>query len=210
MANFWFRAARIEWCGYGRKALQECQLGVTPTVGSKRGINMAEERRINLLQRKRPPKVQITYDVEVGGALEKRELSFVIGVMADLSGQPEAPLPRLKDRKFVSVDSDNFDFWMSKIRPRVCFKVDNKLAEDDSKLAVELRFGSMEDFQPQNIAVQVRPLRDLLELRGKLSDLRSSLQANDRLETLLLDTVHDTDKLKRLRAEIDRSGHEEA
>src|SRR5215472_7435790 len=100
------------------------------------------------LGRIRPPRVHITYDVETGGAIEKREIPFVVGVMADLSGQPEKPLPALKDRKFVEIDKDTFDRVMGQINPRLVFKVDNRLSEDDTRLGVELRFRGMDDFQP--------------------------------------------------------------
>src|SRR5216684_7943061 len=111
--------------------------------------------------RVRPPRVHITYDVETGGATEKREIPFVVGVLADLSGQPEQPLPPLKDRKFVNIDKDNFDRVLGQINPRLAFKVDNKLSEDDTRLGVELRFKSMSDFEPGAVARQITPLRKL-------------------------------------------------
>src|ERR1700690_3688238 len=98
------------------------------------------------LGRVRPPRVQITYDVETGGAIEKKELPFVVGVLADLSGQPDTPLPAIKDRKFVEIDRDNFDQVLAKMTPRLAFKVDNKLSDDDTKIGVEIKFSSMEDF----------------------------------------------------------------
>src|SRR5579864_5973723 len=127
------------------------------------------------LSRIRPPRVHITYDVETGGAIEKREIPFVVGVMADLSGQPDKPLPKLKDRKFIEIDRDNFDQVMAKQEPRLAFKVDNKLTSDNSRLGVELRFKKMADFEPQNVVRQVAPLNEILELRTKLANLRSSL-----------------------------------
>lgn len=110
---------------------------------------MARESTQHKLDRVRSPRVQITYDVEIGDAIEMKELPFVVGVLADLSGQPETPLPRLKDRKFVEVDRDNFTAVMKGMQPRLALKVDNTLAADDSKLGVELRFHSLDDFEPE-------------------------------------------------------------
>ena len=151
--------------------------------------------------RVRPPRVHITYDVETGGAIEKKAIPFVVGVMADLAGQPEKPLPQLKDRKFIEIDRDNFDQVLAKMEPRVTFKVDNKLSDDDTKIAVELRFKNTEDFEPVNVVKQVEPLRKLLEMRNQLSNIVSSLQGNDKLDQLLQDVLHNTESLNRLRAE---------
>src|SRR5947209_8241087 len=95
-----------------------------------------EESTQKKLGRIRPPRVHITYDVETGGAIEKRELPFVVGIFADLSGVPDKPLPKLKDRKFIDIDRDNVDQVLAKQTPRLVFKVDNKLKNDDSKLGV--------------------------------------------------------------------------
>ncbi len=145
----------------------------------------------------RPPRVHITYDVETGGAIEKREIPFVIGVLADLSGQPSKPLPRLKDRKFTEIDRDNFDQVLAKQEPRLAFKVDNKLTPEGGKMGVELKFSKMGDFQPDEVARQVAPLNQLLELRTKLSNLRSSLYGNDKLEELLQDAITKTEAVRR-------------
>lgn len=163
---------------------------------------MAKESVQKKLGRVRPPRVHITYDVETGGAIEKRELPFVVGVMSDLSGQPDKPLPKLKDRKFVEIDRDNFDQVLAKTAPRLAYKVDNRLSEDDTRLGVELRFKSMEDFQPENVVRQVEPLNKLLELRTKLANLRSSLYGNDKLDELLQDVVHSTESMDKLRTEM--------
>src|ERR1700734_1551395 len=109
------------------------------------------------IARVRPPRVHITYDVETGGAIEKKEIPFVVGVLADLAGQPDKPLPPIKERKFIEIDRDNFDGVMARMSPRVAFKVDNRLTNDDTQLGVDLRFSSMADFEPQNIAQQVEP-----------------------------------------------------
>ena len=149
------------------------------------------------LGRVRPPRVHITYDVETGGAIEKREIPFVVGVLADLSGQPSKPLPKLKDRKFTEIDRDNFDQVMAKQEPRLAFKVDNKLTEEGGKMGVELKFQKLGDFQPDNVARQVAPLNQLLELRTKLSNLRSSLYGNDKLEALLQQAITETETVRR-------------
>ena len=156
------------------------------------------------LGRNRPPRVQITYDVELGGALEKRELPLVVGLLADLSGMPETPLPKLKDRRFVEVTLDNFDSVLESMKPHVAFSVDNKLSDDDNagQLKVDLNFKSMEDFEPEKVAKQVKPLRELLELRTRLSDLKGTLQTNDKLSDVLLDAVSSTEKLDKLRSEM--------
>jgi len=160
--------------------------------------------------RVRPPRVHITYDVETGGAIEKKAIPFVLGVMADLSGQPAKPLPGLKDRKFVEIDRDNFDQVLAKMEPRVTFKVDNKLSDDDSKIPVELRFKNMDDFEPVNVARQVEPLRKLLEVRRQLSNMVSSLQGNAKLDELLQEVLQNTDKLNQLRAETGLPASESA
>lgn len=161
---------------------------------------MARESVQKKLGRVRPPRVHITYDVETGGAIEKRELPFVVGVFADLSGQPDpsTPLPKYQDRKFIDIDRDNVDQVMAKQNPRLAFKVANTLKNDDSKLGIELRFKKMADFEPQNVANQVEPLHQLLDLRQKLSNLRSSLYGNDKLEELLQDAIRNTEALQGL------------
>jgi len=152
--------------------------------------------------RVRPPRVHITYDVETGGAIEKRDLPFVVGVLADLSGMPDKPLPAMKDRKFVEIDRDNFDAVLKKINPRLAFKVDNQLSEDDTKLGVELRFESLEDFHPAKVANQIDPLRKLLDVRKSLANLRSSLIGNDKLDGLLQDIINNHEKLQQAGAEV--------
>jgi type VI secretion system protein ImpB len=163
---------------------------------------MPKESLQKKIGRVRPPRVQITYDVETGGAIEKKELPFVVGVLADLSGQPDKPLLTMKDRKFVEIDRDNFDKVLTKMEPRLAFKVDNKLSNDDTKIGVELRFSNMEDFEPQNVAEQVEPLRKLMELRRKLSNLRSSLYGNDKLDKMLQEILNDDQELNKLRTEV--------
>lgn len=166
---------------------------------------MAKESVHKKLERVRPPRVHITYDVEVGDAIEVKELPFVMGVLGDFTGQPEQPLPRLKDRKFVEVNPDNFDTVLEAMKPHLSFSVENKLSEDPEagQLKVDLRFKSLDDFSPEQVARQVKPLRDLLDLRTKLSDLRGSLQGNDKLDEVLSDAVRDPGKLDKLKAEME-------
>jgi len=160
------------------------------------------------LARVRPPRVHISYDVEVGDAIEMRELPFVMGVLADLTGQPEEELPKLKDRKFVEVNPDNFDDVLKSMKPHVSFTVANKLSDDPNagKIGVDLRFQSLDDFNPDRVAQQVDPLRKLLDLRQQLADLRGSLQGNDKLDEILQSTLNDADKLAQLKTEMAKGG----
>jgi type VI secretion system protein ImpB len=155
---------------------------------------MPSESLQQKLSRVRPPRVQITYEVETNGALRKVELPFVVGVMADLSAQPKEPLRPLKERKFVNIDRDNFNDVLARCTPRLALKVDNKLTGGDSKLAVELNFKSMEDFEPTRVAQQVAPLRELLDMRHRLTQLLSKMEGNDKLEQLLSEVLSNTDK----------------
>src|SRR5690349_1442791 len=132
---------------------------------------MARESTQHKLDRVRRPRVHITYDVEIGDAIEMKELPFVVGVLADLSGKPEEPLPPLKDRKFTEIDRDNFNEVLKGMKPHLAFRVDNQLTDDDTKMAVELRFNSLDDFEPEQVVQQVEPLRQLLEVRRQLSGL---------------------------------------
>jgi len=150
------------------------------------------------IDRVRAPRVHITYDLEVGGASEMKEIPFVVGVLADLSGRPDEPLPKMKDRKFVEIDRDNFNSVLAAMKPRVAFKVDNKLANDDSKLAVELRFNSLDDFSPEQVVQQVEPLRKLVDARRRLSNLLNKLDGNDKLDELLQEAISSTEALHKL------------
>jgi type VI secretion system protein ImpB len=161
------------------------------------------------LDRVRPPRVHITYDVEIGDAIEAKEIPFVVGVLGDLSGKPDEPLPKVKDRKFIEIDRDNFNDVLEGIKPRLAFRVDNKLTDDDTKMAVELRFKSIDDFHPERVAEQITPLRKLVETRKRLTDLLSKLDGNDRLEELLQDVIASTDSLEKLGKEAGVSKPEE-
>jgi type VI secretion system protein ImpB len=150
------------------------------------------------LDRVRPPRVHITYDVETGGAIEMKELPFVMGILADLSGKPEEPLPRLRDRKFVEIDRDNFNDVLKGIKPRLAFRVDNRLTNDDTKIGVELRFQNLDDFSPERVAQQVEPLRKLLEIRQQLASLLAKTDGNDRLGERLQEIISNTEMLQRV------------
>ena len=150
------------------------------------------------IARIRPPRVQITYDVETGGAIEMKELPFVVGVLGDFSGKPEEALPAIKNRKMVEIDRDNFDQVLAGMKPRLAYNVDNKFQEDGSKVGVELKFNKIDDFEPDNIVQQVEPLRKLVEARQKLSDLLSKMDGNEKLENILNDVIADASKQKEL------------
>jgi len=173
---------------------------------------VARESTQKKLERVRPPRVQISYDVEIGNAIELKEIPFVMGVLADLSGQPKEALPRLKDRRFVEITPDNFDSVLDSMKPHLAFSVENKLSEDSNagQIKVDLNFKSMDDFEPDAVAKQVKPLKELLDLRTKLSDLRGNLQTNEKLDELLLDAVSNTDKLNKLKGELGLDSKKEA
>lgn len=152
------------------------------------------------LTKVRPPRVQMTYDVEIGDAMENKELPFVMGVVGDFGGNSDLEKKRLKDRKFVSIDSGNFDEVLGGVEPVARFQVQNQLKDDDSSFHVELRFKSMGDFRPESVVRQVEPLARLLEARGKLADLRNKLAGNDKLEDILSDVLNNTDKLASIKA----------
>ncbi|MFN7693843.1 MAG: type VI secretion system contractile sheath small subunit [Burkholderiales bacterium] len=155
------------------------------------------------LDKVRPPRVQLTYDVEIGDSIEKKELPFVVGVLGDFSGQvdPDKPLPKVKDRKFVSVDLDNFDDVMSGMAPKASYRVKNKLSQDGGEFAVNLEFNKLDDFRPEAVVEQVEPLKKLLEARSKLSDLRNKLAGNEKLEDLLGEVLSSTEQMAKLQRE---------
>ena len=159
---------------------------------------MAKESLQHTLDRVRAPRVQITYDVEVGDAIEMKEIPFVVGVLADLSGKPDEPLPKLKERKFIEIDRDNFNNVLEGMKPRIAYRVDNKLTDDDSQIAVELRFKSMDDFHPERVSEQIGPVRKLVEARKRLSEMLNKLDGNDKLDELLQDVISSTDSLEKL------------
>jgi type VI secretion system protein ImpB len=159
---------------------------------------MPKESIQQKLTRVRKPRVHITYEVEIGDAKEQKELPYVVGVLADLSGQPKEALPRVKDRKFVEIDRDNFNQVLAGSAPRLAFRVPNRLANDDSQLGVELQFQHLDDFGPEAVAQQVDPIRKLVEARQRLNELSLKINASDKLDELLQDVVQNTDAMKQL------------
>jgi type VI secretion system protein ImpB len=160
------------------------------------------------LNRVRKPRVHITYDVETEGAMVTKELPFVVGVLGDFSGKSYEPQKPVRDRKFTQIDRDNFDDVMKRMTPGAQFKVDNTLTGGDTQMAVELRFKSMEDFEPANVVDQVEPLRKLLAVRNKLRDLMAKVDRSEELEGLLEQVLQNTEKLASLASELDASNQE--
>lgn len=148
--------------------------------------------------RNRPPRVQITYDVEIGDAIEKRELPLVVGVLADLAGKPASAPPKMKDRRFVEIDRDNFDEIMAKIGPRLDMSVPDMM-KGSGNLKIELTPKKFADFHPEAIVDQVPRLKKLLEARLELRDLLAKLDGNDDLDGLLAGIVKNTEGLKQIR-----------
>jgi len=155
------------------------------------------------LQRIRPPRVQLTYDVEVGDGKEIKELPFVVGVLGDFSAASEVEKTKLKDKKFINVDLDNIDEVMESLAPRANFQVENTLTEDGGKMSVDLTFKSMADFTPEQVVQQVDPLQKLVAARERLSDLRNKISNNERLEDLLDGVLHNTDQIRKLSVEAE-------
>jgi type VI secretion system protein ImpB len=154
------------------------------------------------LGRIRKPRVHISYEVETEGAAVDRELPFVLGVLGDFAGDPTEPLKPVAERKFVQIDRDNFNDVMARVAPGLNLKVDNTLADDGSQMAVSLKFRSLEDFDPQNVAQQVPALKALLETRAKLRDLMSKADRSEELEKLLEQVLQDEQKLKELSSQL--------
>lgn len=154
----------------------------------------------------RPPRVQITYDVEVGEAKESKELAFVMGIMSDLSAKSHISLPIVKERKFVEVDGDNFGDFMFSIQPRVEFTVKNKIdkSEDAKDIAMDITFNTMEDFEPLSIATRKPEFNALYEARVKLMDLIAKLDGNDPLEDMLKLVMQNPEIRNALKAEFEQ------
>jgi type VI secretion system protein ImpB len=170
---------------------------------------MAESMQ-HKLDRVRRPRVQITYDVETNGQMQKTELPFVVGVLADLSGKPSEALKPLKDRKVVNIDRDNFNDVLARATPRAAVTVKDKLTGGDGKLAVELNFKHIEDFEPAKIAEQVPALREILDMRKQLTQLLSKMEGNTKLEKLLADVLSNHDKAQKLAQLMGGKGAEPA
>lgn len=154
------------------------------------------------LKKVRKPRVHITYDVETEGAVEVKELPFVMGVMGDFSGDPTEPLKPLRDRKFIQVDRENFDQVMRRMAPGLKIRVENVLKGDGSEMPVSLKFESLEDFEPARIVEQVEPLRKLMETRNKLRDLMAKADGSEQLESLLEEVLQNSAQLEGLRQEL--------
>jgi type VI secretion system ImpB/VipA family protein len=159
---------------------------------------MAESTQ-HKLDRVRPPRVQITYDVETGGAIQKKELPLVVGILSDLSGDSPNPIA-LKERKFVEIDRDNFNEVLKSVSPTVKLSVPNRLDTKTETLPVELSFQSLDDFTPANLVLHVDALSKLLDTRRRLNDLLAKLDGNDALNQALLDVVAKPEDLKQLKA----------
>lgn len=155
------------------------------------------------LQRIRPPRVQLTYDVEVGDGREVKELPFVVGVLGDFSAASELEKSKLKDKKFINVDLENIDEVMQSLAPRASFQVDNSLSEEGGKISVNLVFNAMDDFRPEQVVQQVEPLRKLVEARERLTDLRNKISNNERLEDLLDEVLQNTDQIRKISMETE-------
>ncbi|MFV5367162.1 type VI secretion system contractile sheath small subunit [Acinetobacter junii] len=156
------------------------------------------------LQRIRPPRVQLTYDVEVGDGKESKELPFVVGVMGDFSAASELDKTKLKDKKFINVDLDNIDEVMESLAPRAAFDVENTLTDEGGRMSIDLTFNSVEDFRPEQVAQQVDPLRKLVEARERLTDLRNKISNSERLEDLLDEVLKNTDQVRQLSVEAEK------
>ena len=154
------------------------------------------------LSRVRKPRVHIVYEVETEGAAVQRELPFVVGVLADLSGNAGQAKKPMRERKFIQIDRDNFDEVMMHIGPALTFKVENTLADDGSEMAVNLAFNSMADFEPGSIVNQIDPLRELLEIRNKIRDLATKADSSEQLEEILETILQDNDQLKKMAEEL--------
>ena len=152
------------------------------------------------IARNRAPRVQIEYDVELYGAQKKVQLPFVMGVMSDLSGKPEEPLPSVADRKFLEVDVDNFDARMKSMKPRVAFQVENTLT-GEGNLPVDITFESMDDFSPAAVARKVDGLNKLLEARTQLANLITYMDGKTGAEELIAKVLADPALLSSLTAE---------
>ena len=154
------------------------------------------------LKRVRPPRVQLTYDVEIGDAIQKMELPFIVGVMADLAGKNNSELPPLSERKFTEIDRDNFNDAMASMKPSIAVSVPNKINDDGGNINAELTFETMDDFEPANVITRVDPLRDLFEERMRLNDLLAKLDGNDDLDQLLGDVVANTERQSEVKAAV--------
>ncbi|MBD56264.1 type VI secretion system contractile sheath small subunit [Pseudoalteromonas sp. SSMSWG5] len=154
------------------------------------------------LKRVRKPRVHITYDVETEGAIVKKELPFVVGVMGDFSGHNKEVLKPLKDRRFIQIDRENFNDVLKKMSPSLKLDVDNTLTDDGTKFSVNLNFKSIDDFEPAAVVNQVEPLRNLMETRNKLRDLMTKIDRSEELENVLEEVLSNTASLDSIAKEL--------
>lgn len=155
------------------------------------------------LKRVRKPRVHITYDVETNGATETKEIPYVVGVLGDFSGDSDVAKKSLKDRRFIDLKKDKFDQVMARLEPGVKMKVDDVLSGEEGKqMAVDLKFRSMEDFEPDRIVEQVEPLRNLMERRNQLRDLMAKADGSEELESLLEQILNDESKMGELKSQL--------
>lgn len=160
---------------------------------------MAKASGQKFIARNRAPRVQIEYDVEVYGAQKVIQLPFVMGVMSDLSGNPEEPLPAVADRKFLTIDVDNFDDRLKSMKPRAAFTVPNTLT-GEGNLMVDITFDKMDDFSPGAIARKVEPLRKLLETRTQLANLLTYMDGKAEAEQLIAKAIKNPELMRALAA----------
>ncbi len=163
---------------------------------------MSSDSLQHTLDRVRRPRVQLTYDVETGGALEKKDIPFVVGVLADLSGQPKDTPRPLKERKFVPIDRDTFNEVLAKAEPRLTMRVPNRLTGEEGQLPVELNFENIDDFEPTRVASQIPALKEILDVRGRLSELLGRMEGNDKLDQLVAEVLSHTDQASGLAEEL--------
>ena len=163
---------------------------------------MSSESFQKKINRVRKPRVHITYDVEIGNAMEVRELPFVMGVVGDFAGNPTVPPKKLDDRKFIEIDRDNFNQVMKRLNVGLTYKVQNTMAGDGSEFQVNMKFQDMEDFEPGRVVEQVEPLRKLLETRNKLRDLLVNADRSQKLEAELEAVLQNTELLEKLKGEL--------
>ncbi len=162
------------------------------------------------LERVRRPRVHIKYEVETEGAEVEKELPFVVGVLGDFSGHPTEPLKPLRDRKFVQIDRDNFDDVLARMTPGLQLRVSNTLRGDGSEIPINLKFHSMDDFEPARVADQIPALKTLLEKRNQLRDLLAKADRSEELESLLEQILQSDEEMRRLASELSERAPESA
>ena len=160
---------------------------------------MARASSQKFIARNRAPRVQIEYDVELYGSEKKIQLPFVMGVLANLSGNPAEPLPDVADRKFLDIDIDNFDQRLKAMKPRAAFQVPNTLT-GDGNLMIDVTFESMDDFSPAAVARKVDALSKLLEARQQLASLVTYMDGKSGAEQLIKKLLQDPTLLKAVAA----------